>query len=69
MQTQEPIHHYTYELPRWYFPIALIVRLIWPLVMLGAGITLAILGVPAWFTLLLLIVCAVFARPMKFNWE
>jgi hypothetical protein len=52
--------------PRWFVIATLILRLIWPLAMLGAGVMLAITlesSTWLWPVLGLLIVCGIFARP------
>jgi len=49
--------------------LSLILRLLWPLAMLGGGIALfVIIGANGWLWLVLglIIVCGIFARPPKF---
>lgn len=52
--------------PRWIVIMAMLLRLVWPLAMFGGGIALFItFGATGWLWLviLLIIVCAIFARP------
>lgn len=55
--------------PRWLLMFAMFVRLIWPLAVLGCGVTLFIvIGASGWLWLVLglIIVCAACARPQQF---
>jgi hypothetical protein len=54
--------------PRWYVIATLLLRLVWPLAVLGTGITLFVtIGANAWLWLViaLVIACGIFARPPK----
>lgn len=59
-------HNYIAPPPRWLTFLAMFVRLVWPLAMLGCGVALFVIigaGGWLWLVLALIIVCAVFARP------